>query len=361
MQKHIIAVFGDIGGCKETVPALALLKKRRVGIEIVLDASPQSKAATVLPPDLGPTSQGRMPVDGDAPDAIVVGVSATAVGAQIAWTDWGRSRGIPVIWIEDLYGTGERASVRGCAGPSVLCAIDEVAGGIAHQAWPDAQIVVCGKPTFAHVGQLIARQVDVRERVRTALGLRTAEKLLTWYSGGDRPAEELATVIEGIEPLQKHPELRVAARVHPKMAEPVLGQIRERIASWPASFRIDPAAATALGADELTIGSDVVVGTWGSTQCYVAVLAHVACISTHYGPPEPRLAVGYPRGDSPAVAAGAAIKATTPAGVRDRVIDVLAGTAHGAHAMRSLADPFRALIAPDAPERIADAVVAALG
>lgn len=361
MQKRIIAVFGDIGGCKETVPALALLKKHGTGIEIVLDAGPQSRAGTVLPPDIGPTSQGRMPVDGDAPDAIVVGTSATAVGAQIVWTDWGRARGIPVIWVEDLYGTGERASVRGCAGPSHMCVIDAAARDIASRAWPHASMAVCGKPSFGHLGELIARQVDVRQQVRERLDVRAGERLLTWFSSGERGEDEMSTAVGGIEPLRHQAGLRVAARLHPKLAEPALSRIQDQIASWPKPFLVDPVAAGAINADELTIGSDIVVGSWGSTQCYVAVLARVACISTHYGPPDRRLEVGYPTGFSPAVASGAAIRATTPADVRERILDILAGTAHGAHVMPSLADPFRRLIAPDAGKSIARAIQNAIG
>ena len=123
----------------------------------------------------------------------------------------------------------------------------------------------------------------------------------------------------------------------------------------------DPVAARAVDANELTVASDIVVGTWGSTQCYVAVLARAACISTHFGPAGVRLAVGYHDGLSPAVGARAAMAATTPAEVVARVEDVLRGRGEGVHieAVRNV--PFRPLIEPGAAARIADAIVAAIG
>ena len=361
MKNKIVAVFGDIGGCKETLPALQILRER--GFTVGTVVSEGGKAVSVLTTSQATSDSflSNGSIDGRILDGIVVGTSATAGSAQIAWTDWGRSHAIPVIWVEDLYGTGERTAVRGSAGPDVLCVIDEMAADIARRGWPKAKVVVCGKPTFKRVGVLLAQQDTIRAQVREKLNIDARERLLTWFSGGERPEEEIATLIEGIEPLQKYNGLRVAARVHPKMPEPALGEIRARIASWSSRFRIDPIAVFAADANELTLASDIVVGTWGSTQCYVAVLARAACISTHFGSAEQRLAAGYADGLSPAVAAGAAMAVTIPAEIVSRVGDVLRGRGEGAHieAVRNM--PFRPLIAPGAAERIADAIVAAMG
>lgn len=362
MGKYIVAVFGDIGGCTETLPALEILNRREFAIEAIL--SQGGKAESVL--NVAGAAAGVPVLSGDRlnghiPDAIVVGTSATAIDAQLAWTDWGRRHGIPVIWVEDLYGCAEREAVRGCGGPNVLCVIDEAAAAIARNGWPLAKIAVCGKPSFERVGALLAQQDTIRAQVRSKLDVNPRERLLTWFSGGERPDEEIMTLIEGIEPLQKYAGLRIAVRVHPKIPEQMLEVVRCRITAWSNRFRIDPLAVRAVDADELTIASDIVVGSWGGTQCYVAVLARAACISTHFGPAEERLAVGYPDGLSPVVAARAAMAAMTPAEIVARVGDVLCGCGEGAHieAVRNV--PFRPLIAPGAAARIADAIVAAIG
>ncbi len=360
MGKRIIAVFGDIGGCKETVPALALLKERGHAIDIVIDGGPLAKALTVLPDSLGPTMTGRMPVVTDAPDAIVIGTSATAAFAQNSWTDFGRSRGIPVVWVEDLYGTGEREIVRASGGPDVLCVIDDAAAGIARAVWPKAAIAICGKPTFARLNAMIADQPKIRRTVRDRLALKEGEKLLTFFSGGQSPADELRAV-DGMYALRETRGLRMAMRLHPKLATADRVSIEGRFALWPAGVLTDSEPTYKTDAEELTLASDVMVCSWGSTQGYAAVLARVATVVLMFGPREERAALGYPDGLPPHVAHCAALPAFSGADVTRIVKDVLLGRAKGAHMVSAANLPFRPLIAPGAAERIADAILIAMG
>lgn len=123
MNKAIYKVFvvgGDIGGMKETHLGMQALAKRGVAsLSYFIDGAANAKAGTEYLAKQHPSVlyETRGPISMDAPDVVVVATSATASGAQIEWTRWAHDQKIPVVWIEDLWGTGEHPSVGGGGQP----------------------------------------------------------------------------------------------------------------------------------------------------------------------------------------------------------------------------------------------------
>ena len=217
-MKKILVVFGDIGSAKEMVPVLKVLEER--GIKVSYVADPKGKAATDVLGKAGIPYETKEPADSDtrdldAYDLILVGTSATANSFQVAWTKYAREKNIPVLWIEDLYGTGSRKNSQ-IVSPDTMLVVDEVAKQIAKTVRPNLDVRVVGKPTFGALPDEVGA-VSIRNKVREKLGLTESEFLVTVGFGGD-PAEraltQLPQIISALEAYED--SLTVAWRFHPK-------------------------------------------------------------------------------------------------------------------------------------------------
>lgn len=352
---RILAVVGDIGGAKELLPALDLLEAER---DVTLMADTAGAAKDMLE-KAGRPWVAFDPTSGELPfcDVLAVGTSATASEAQVALTRAARREGVPVVWVEDLYGCGSRVPVREPAGiaPDLFCVIDGIAAEIVRRSWPGVPITVCGKPSWGFLADLVARRAELRSEVRAQLGLAPGAVLLTCWHGGENPADERLT-LETIGMFRNVPRLRLAMRLHPKMQADALAAMRADLAAWGAVC-VD---AGGVQAERLSIASDMVVASWGSTQGYVAVLAGVPTVVTAFGDaPEQMRDLYYPDGLPPHVFVGAARIVLDGSRLGNAIGDMLAAREAAAEMARAQAEPLRAALDAHAAEKIAAAIVGA--
>lgn len=357
MEKRlqVLAVVGDIGGAAELLPALDVLGREH-DVTVMLDPAGAAKATL--------EKAGREWVAYDAKggelpfcDVLAVGTSAKQADAQVALTRAARKQGVPAVWVEDLYGCGSRAVVReagdGCV-PDVMCVMDDIAAEIARRSWPGITVTVCGKPSWGFLTDLMARRADIRAAVRGRLGLVATDVLLTSWHGGEDPASERLT-LETLGGFRAVPRLRLAVRLHPGMQDKqALAELRETAAGWegftcPAAGDIRP--------EELSIASDAVVGTWGSTQGYVSVLAGIPTVATAFGDASRQMQeLHYPDALPPHVYAGAARLVGDGGQLGSAVSDILAARQEIAARTAERAAPLAKAMEPGAAQRVADAI-----
>lgn len=353
---QIYAIGGDIGGMKEIYEGMRVLESRGVGVGYFIDAESRAKAGTDFLAKLKtPVSyETRGPLLSDHPRVIVIGTSATAVTGQVDWTTYGHEQGIPVVWVEDLWGTGERAgtlSVR----PDEMLVIDEMAAQIARIVRPGLKATVVGKPSFGKLPS-IEERVGIRAQVRNDLDLSPDDFLITVGFGGD-PAERAVLQLPQFIQLFEPYNVVLAWRFHPK--HPDVKMLWERA----TTSNVRSVDARSVDLTNLNIASDFVVADWGNTDAYKAVICGIPTVTmlfpdTNGEDTKRRALAGYPEGIPPIVA-------TDPEWGAKDVSDVgklLQKTRQDGQNVRSYtletrAKPFLDLVKPGAPERIADEVM----
>lgn len=354
MAGTVYGVFGDIGGCREGRAVLKILEERGIAVYNFVDAGDKAKADIVLEADFIPYEK-RDPLAGDNPGAIVIGTSATAVDAQVKWTAFGKARGIPVIWVEDIWGTGEMPGVDSVS-PDVLCVLDEYAATIARTVRPAIRIEVVGKPTFEALGkkyctdlsEMVAR---VRRLILTESGQGEAF-LLTFWAGGEKP-EEVKKQFEALFPLRELSggrPLVLVPRFHPKLSVKVrdyaLGLVRENGQAV--------SEAQYINYDEIAMASSLNIGDYNSTSMLISAMFGVPAIMLLFPDNRAeRLKLGYPIGEPPLRLAGACWGAESAAHFRETIRWIMANEDTARKRVWRDAASFRSLLEPGAAERAA--------
>lgn len=355
-SKHIYLVVGDIGACKELIPVAELLTLRKHTITWVVD--PKGKAGDVLEKAKINflTHNDRMLnfTNFTNLDLVLVGTSVTACETQNQWTDY-LKRKCHIVWYEDLYGTGEVVSVRGCLGPDTFITIDEVAQKIAATVWRDSKVVVGGKPTYGNtLATLIQRRRDLRRSLRFQLNL---EKL------PDTPIVTYASMGESVPRVQAHIRAlgqafdrgeKVIVRLHPKLKTSFEVLMKE--------------ADNCLGDDlidssmiedttSVIVGSDMVVSDFGGDAPYQAALAGIPVIMTMFPDCSETLKIrGYPNGVPPLLHAGACWGARDANDMEVLAAGLKKAPLAASARVRETIKPFTPLLNSDAAGRIVDIV-----
>ncbi|OGL72390.1 hypothetical protein A3D72_00970 [Candidatus Uhrbacteria bacterium RIFCSPHIGHO2_02_FULL_57_19] len=351
-MKDVYIVVGDIGSAKELVLAAPRLVEQGAGISWFAD--PEGKAASAVLAKGKIEFASRGPEKGDRPDVILIGTSGSAVDFQITWTRFGKEQGIPVVWLEDLWGTGEREGTR-CVAPDVMLVNDEAAREIAHSVRPTMRIYAVGKPTFETLPGFANRGAEVRAEVRSRLRLANPDLLVTYWSGGEKPdrAEEhvRALSFQGEFGGRRH---HFAPRLHPKLPDAVRGNLW--LLAQAGRARAVDASAEVL--EELILASDAIVADWSVTEGYKSVLLEVPTVITMFpADPERLAATGFPDAQPPLVRAVAAEAAYDPDALT-RILDRIATDPSAARKQLAMfRKPFLRLLEPGAAFRIAEAVL----
>lgn len=293
MPKTVAVVVGDLGGCKELLGAVKLLEER--GVKCIWFCDSSGKAADVLNKN-DIAFHYRLPEQNDwAGDFILVGTSASAVEAQIVWTNYGHKNNIKVCWMEDLYGTGERKAVASVS-PDVMLVIDETAKKIAQRVRPEVPTMVVGKPIFADLAIKLQKKSEIRQKIHSDLKIPDGTPLLTYTSGGEIPARVVEHMRMLMFVLEPRKGFVFAPRFHPKL--PVV--LREEL--WKGAEEIFGSRlidARNVDITELVMSSDMLFSDWGCTESYVGVLANVPVGLMMY-PEDSRLNdCGYPNATPP--------------------------------------------------------------
>lgn len=259
----VYAVVGDIGAAKEMYAGIMALPPE-VEVRWFVDPAVNAKAGTEFLAKLkNPVLyEIRGPEAGDKPDLIVIGTSVTSCNGQIAWTKWGFGR-YPVVWVEDLWGTGEYPSVL-CVRPDEMLVVDEMAARIARGVRFGLKTTIVGKPTFGTIPNA-SRQVKIRRHVRKQFLIEKDEFLLTIQFGGDLP-ERTLTQLPEIVGLLRSLSVVVAFRFDPKHPW------KEKLWAAACESGLDIIDARALDLSELNIASNMIIADWGNTHAYKALL-----------------------------------------------------------------------------------------
>ncbi len=319
--KRIVAVGGDLGGWNDTLPVINELIYLGAQVNIYFDpagAAYQKALRDGLKEGVDFVTRGLYFLQ-NKPDAILIGVSATAIRSQIAWTRFGRENHIPVFWVEDMWGTGEIREVREklfpVYGPDIIFTMDNIASDIVSASWPKGVLPVkVGKTTFERLGEVREMRTEVRESVRGQLGVKDNEFLLTWWSGGTS-LERVRAQIEAVlqiatdDPEGKFSKIIVAPRFHPKLDRfPCSGEltVTQELFTDFLGFAVD---ARNFPAEDLILASDVTVADWGGNEGLRSTVLGVPAIVTLFpdDDKEARLARGYNFGFPPLVAACAVL------------------------------------------------------
>lgn len=366
-QQAVYAIGGDIGGMKEVHEGMNRLQGICVDVTYFIDNDPLAKAGTdFLAKQNPPVSyETRGPIDSDCPNIIVIGTSATAFSGQIAWTRYGHDKGIPVVWVEDLYGTGERQGTLEVS-PTVMLVVDAIAAEIANKIRPKVKTIIVGKPTFGKLPNEEQSAV-MRERIREELMIGVQEFLLTITFGGD-PAEraiaQLPLIIEKLR-LMKLQGINVACafRFHPKHPQ------KDALWNTVEQSGLRYVDARKYDLTELNIASDAVCADWGNTDAIKAILCGVPTMTMlfpehlmlangqAFDDYERRVSVGYPGGTPPI------IRSYPGWGMRNEMefwlclCDIMEYPEYAQKTTIARAEMFRDLLIPGAAERIAGEVM----
>lgn len=358
-DKGVAAVVGDIGGAKELLPAMQILEKRNLCIQWFVDPGPEARAGVILT-NAGVSYEKRLPDPNDKPSVIVVGTSATAVSAQIIWTRFGREKGIPVIWLEDWFGTGSRKNTQVTA-PNMMLTIHPIAEGIARNVRMDLPTKTVGKPSFSRIPTLIEKRLEIREQARRELRIMEGEFLVHWIFTGapaERPWEQIEEFRRAGNQLAGSSTLMMP-RFHPKHLKKV------RLEAAMKEVLGDRFVAPAIGLDSAIAASDLVVADWGTTDAFTALFLSVPVATTLFPNDfDERVEIGFIGGIPPILMRTEGVyrewglvKATD---ICNRVRYIAEHRELAAFITQNRARGFQDMCEPDAAKRIADEISAYL-
>lgn len=356
----VYAVVGDIGGAKEILPVVQILQgKYGAAVKWFVDSSPKAKAGTEVLDKAEIPYERRDPKHSDYPKVIVVGTSATAVESQIDWTRYGIENNIPVIWVEDLHGTGSVKNVRGVS-PDLMVVVDEIASRCANAIRPSLKTSVLGKPSFANLPVLIEKAPEIRAVVRKELGLGEYAFLVHCMFGGE-PQERAWTQVMELERrtytirmcLSMARNVFVMCRFHPK--HPDVEELRERTASVLGTRFID--GARVKDAQHAVIASDFLFSEYSANDQFTGLLAGVP-VGTLLFPYDCgwRIERGYPEGVPPILIGREEWGVASIEKMSELVCLAVKNHEFVKETTENRAKPFRTLLEPGAAERIADVV-----
>ncbi len=349
----VYLVVGDLGSAKELLPVSVELEKRGIVVKWFADA--QGKAGTDILTKKNIVFEGRVPTFDDKPNLILAGTSASANGLQLAWTAFGRERGIPTGWLEDLWGTGERLNSRE-VDPDFMLVNDEVAAQIAKNIRPNLATIVVGKASFENLVPLIQNVKAIRERTRQALNVALSDKLITYWSGGEKP-DRVSVHLEALSEslLGRTPYL--AVRLHPKLSE----QFRNEQMAKLRETKVKLIDANAVVPVELNIASNVVMADWSGTEGYGSMLVGTPTIITMFPYDKDRLeAAGYTDGVPPMLSVDAALGPESADELENDILKIFDDEEAVHHTLNKNRESFMPILNPGATSRITDAVIAQL-
>ena len=364
-QYTVYAVVGDIGGTKEVKPAIEALQKIIPDVQVkwFVDPSPRAAGGTNVLDPAGIKYERRMPSPDDRTDLLVYGASATAYEAQVEWTKWAKALNVPVVGVNDFYGTINLPQVQSVS-PDIMCVLDEQDADITRAVRPGVRTVVCGKPSFAQdIGPLLARKNEIRAEVRGRLGIADDE-IMVLVSPGSEVASfsaHLDAVKQVAEKLQGK-KLVFVPRAHPKfLASPEGSQCSEqKIAELVATGAgvIADSAQVEKNLVQVVLASDLMICTWGSTDQFTAALAGIPVVLFLF--PDDlakRKVTGYIDGVPPLIRANAGWAAETPERLMERVDRVLSDPVSAGEFVKTGATVFQPLIRLGAAGRIAQVMI----
>ncbi len=345
----IAAVVGDIGGCKELLPAVKVLEARGHCAEWFVDDSPNAKAGTEVLAKAGVSYRTTLPGMIDDFDAVVVGTSATAYRFQNEFTRAAKGE-IPVIWVEDFYGTAHHKEVMGVA-PDILCVSDDLGREISDRARPGVRAFPCGKPSYAPVAEFIKNKEAIRREVRSKLA--KPDGFAVVYSSTNVLRAVAAHLDALNQALGNIPGSVFWPRFHPKFSEKEIGWnlVKEGRTDFEDTLSAEPSL------ERLAIAADFLVCPWGATTQFAAALAGVPVVLLLFPDDrDRRITLGYPGGVPPLLLAEAGW------GVNDEamltiITSLIAGDQPTASArVQTGSEKFKTLLKPGADVRIADII-----
>ena len=341
-------VVGDLGSCRELLFITPMLI--RWGYTLVWFADPQGKAKDYLTKEEVQFRE-ELPSLEERPNLVLIGTSVSAWQFQVAMTERGHQWGSPVLWLEDLHGTGARLPVR-CVNPDVMLVIDEVAETITHRTRPGVKTYVIGKPTFADLSPI--QGSDIRSRIRNENGIGQRDILVSYWSGGEIPerAEQQLQALVTFANLHRD-RVVLVPRLHPKLPSGFRDEMWQFVkTNAPRVFH-----ASELPADHLHLASDVVTAEWTGTEGLRAMLLERPVLVWMFPMKgdEERLRSVYPNESPPLLEAGAALAIATQTDL-DVIMKIAEDPGRALQALSDGRQDFLPLLMPGADRRAATVI-----
>lgn len=274
---HVVIVVGDMGGANECIPVGLLLASSGHFVEWIVCPSKFARAQVKLD-EAKIAYERRLPEEGDAvADMILIGVSATAVDAQKAFTAFGKARNISVIWLEDLFGTGSIKAVSECS-PDLMLVISEVAATLARTVRPGLEVKVVGKPSFGKLIPKFYTGSSLRRKLISTCHLPSDVLIVACVLSGEHVLEQVRVLMRTPSPVG-YPQVALILRLHPKLS----GEIKDEAMQIMATAQnLLIKTAPELTTDEVVIASDLVISGHSATEQYVGLLASVPALITMF-------------------------------------------------------------------------------
>src|SRR3989344_836305 len=360
---EVFVIVGDNGSALDLALAAKELEDRHIPVNWFAD--PKGKARTDVLEKKGISYATLSPGEykGPKPSVILCGTSSGYAESQVAWTNFGKANEVPVLWYEDLWGTGEQANERG-ADPNVMLTVDELASQIVSNVRPHIGTIEVGKPSFGAIPPIEEIPL-IRSRIRERLGVSQSDFLVSWGFQGEPNKMAVAHVGEIARTIPIDKDTIVAWRPHPKHLKKE--ELWEKLVSCPIKFVPN---AREVDLIELYLSSNAVVVPFGGTDGYKAVLRGIPTITPlfpsgefakrmyDYDDEEARIASGFINGVPPLLIEDPNWGAENPSRVGRLLSKIRSdeiALRHYTLEHRSL--PFKDLEKPGAAVRIADAVM----
>ncbi|MBI2024421.1 hypothetical protein HYT00_03485 [Candidatus Giovannonibacteria bacterium] len=272
-MKDVFIVVGDLGSAADLVPVAQELEARKIGVQWLADPNGKARTDVLEKKDISYEMLLSSECQGPLPKVILCGTSSGYADLQVSWTLFGKAQSIPVLWYEDLWGTGEQENERG-ADPDVMLVLDDIAAKIALNIRPNIATTVVGKPTFGKI-PAFEEIPAIRARIREKLGLTESDFLVSWGFQGEPAKMAVAHVGEILRSgLKLDDGMIVAWRLHPKHLR--RDELWEVLTKTGIRYVEEARSVDLL---ELYLSSNAVIVPWGATDGYKAVLRGIPTIT----------------------------------------------------------------------------------
>jgi len=362
--KEVFFISGDLGGYEDTLPVVRRLQKSGARIRYFVD--PDGVAKKRLD-EVGTFCEFRLPQEKDEPDLIIIGVSSSAFGLQVAWTEFGWWKGIPVFWIEDVPGMAAAPHVRvelerTRVSPRVIFCSEVAGEGINRKYYPGARVLCLGKTTFEGLGELRKKAKHIRSLVRARAKIKEQDKVIAFWSGGsskDRVEEQLGAIVSVLAKMTSFFDGRFsfAPLFHPQLDRNFYAGTTHylfgKAMGLCESAGIEVIDLRGKNPADNIMASDITIGDWDGNEATRSTVLGVPAIITLFPDDfERRVDLGFKHGAVSLISSGAAFGVKNAGELDAAITHITNNEKDVMDALREASKPYFSMGEPGATARI---------
>lgn len=279
-KKRIGVVAGDRGGLNALLPVLALAIEQGHEVVALLTATCRDQYNQGKLPLHGiralihstDSSAGEMLLQNDM-DILLVAASQSEEGTLVACDCINGVTNIPIIGMEDMYGS-LGPILKTCENLfSSVCVIDSFASELMLERHPKLQgkVVVTGGPQFDQGIQVKERWEELRSNRRSALKATDNDLVFLLAGGLNGTAELLDITFNGILRTGTVGRSKIILRSHPRATEQDKSETHEWLKAHGDALLVDEKTSQLFSTDDWLPGADFVLSGY-STVNHLAIL-----------------------------------------------------------------------------------------